>query len=112
MAKRFRFVKNRRASDQLQDQTQYQLALAASARAVAAAANVAVRGTPPAGAIMPRAGRKTSPIVVQHTGSDVLVVNTDYGAVITEFGSRHTPPGAPLRRGTQAAGLKLSDHGQ
>lgn len=111
---RNRFVKNRRAADQLQAQTQYQLALAANAAGAAAAANAVARsGHRHSAAIMPRASAsKSAPIVVQHHGQDVLVVNTDYGAAITEFGSRHTPPEAPLRRGAQAAGLTLRDNGQ
>jgi hypothetical protein len=54
------------------------------------------------------------PIVVETDGDRVLVVNTDYGAAITEFGSaaKNTPARAPLRRGVGAAGLRFRDTGK
>lgn len=37
-----------------------------------------------------------------------LVGNTDIAAHLIEFGSVNNPPFAPLRRGTTAAGLRLT----
>ncbi|MBA3583709.1 MAG: hypothetical protein H0W36_04130 [Gemmatimonadetes bacterium] len=47
-------------------------------------------------------------VIVQRSGSTVRLVNTDYGGHLMEWGGRNNPPHAPLRRGIQAAGLRLS----
>lgn len=57
--------------------------------------------------VMPRPGAEQ--IVIEDTGDEVLIVNTDYGAFIDEIGSRNNPPNAPLRRGVRAAGLRLEE---
>lgn len=59
---------------------------------------------------MRRAGADT--IEVDATGEDVAVVNRDFGGHLMEFGGRNNPPHAPLRRGVQAAGLRLDEHPQ
>jgi hypothetical protein len=54
---------------------------------------------------MPRGGAR---IVCVPDGEDTLLVNTNYGGAIEEFGSVNSPTYAPLRRGVRAAGFRLS----
>ena len=103
---RTRFERNRMAGEQLKNGPAFHAGMRIIATAVQQGANAALRTSHRHGAIMPRPGHQASPVVLEDTDDGVAVVNTDYGAVITEFGSRHTPPEAPLRRGAQAAGLK------
>lgn len=55
--------------------------------------------------IMPR---NTTSFEVQ-TDDEVALVNTDYGGHIAEFGSKNSPPYAPLRTGVRAAGFRLDE---
>ena len=58
---------------------------------------------------MPRRGRETIEVEQQDDGRTVLLVNTDYAAAITEWGSSFNPPHAVLRRAVRAAGLDLRE---
>lgn len=57
----------------------------------------------------PWMGRKGEPRQIEVTveGDEVFLVNHDHGGHLKEYGSRNNPPVAPLRRGAQAAGLRL-----
>ena len=55
---------------------------------------------------MPRPGEAEQVEVVVE-GGEVFLVNHDYAAHLKEYGSKNNPPTAPLRRGVQAAGLRL-----
>lgn len=62
--------------------------------------------------IMPRGGRPRS-IEVQITGEgEVLLVNTDHGGHIAEWGSSKSPPLAVLRRAARAVGLRVEERGK
>lgn len=54
---------------------------------------------------MPRAGHETVEVQVDDDG--VLLVNTDHGGHLMEWGSIRNPPHAPLRRGALAAGFDV-----
>jgi len=58
---------------------------------------------------MPRRGQPR--IKVDFDGGDVVLANTNWGAVIEEFGGAKvkSPTYAPLRRGVRAAGFKLHE---
>lgn len=43
------------------------------------------------------------------TGATVRLENLDIAAHIVEWGSANNPPYAPLRRGTRAAGLRITE---
>lgn len=57
---------------------------------------------------MPRKGEAEQIEVVTEDG-EVFLVNHDHAGHLKEYGSRNNPPTAPLRRGVQAAGLRLGD---
>lgn len=54
--------------------------------------------------IMPRNARAME---VRTDGDKVLVVNTDHGGHIDEFGSKNNPPNASLRRAARESGLRI-----
>ncbi len=60
--------------------------------------------------IMPR--KSTRPVVVEVSGDDVRVANTDHGGHLDEWGSVNNPPYAPIRRSVRALGLRLSERGK
>lgn len=55
---------------------------------------------------MPRRGVPRQIEIVTEDG-EVFLANLDHAGHLKEFGSRNNSPTAPLRRGVQAAGLKL-----
>ena len=57
--------------------------------------------------VMPK--QKDPAIEVQHEGFRVLLVNTDYGGHLDEWGSINTPAAAPLRNGVRNAGYPLEE---
>ena len=57
--------------------------------------------------IMRRPGSRQIEIVENEDG--VFLVNTAFGAVIEEFGSRNNAPFAPLRRAAQEAGIRFDE---
>lgn len=107
-----RVVKSPVGLERLKTGPEYQAGMTLLAAAVRNGAAAALRSSPSHGALMPRDGHRDQPFVLEDTDAGVAVVNTDHGAAITEYGSRHTPPVAPLRRGAQAAGLTLRDTGR
>ena len=58
---------------------------------------------------MPRPGHEDNPFIVEEDEESVMVVNTDYGAIIYEFGAIRTPAYAPLRRAVEAVGLTFTE---
>lgn len=59
--------------------------------------------------IMPARSRS---IEVQTSGEgDVLLVNTDHGGHLAEWGSAKNPPMAPLRRAARDVGLRVEESG-
>lgn len=75
--------------------------LRGSAEAVKAAA---IQGTPGGGT-----GATGRSYEVTEVDGKILVINTDPFFHLTEWGSVNNPPYAPLRRGVQTAGLRLSE---
>jgi hypothetical protein len=59
------------------------------------------------GPIIPRKGHR--PIEIQTDDEGVYLVNTDHGGHIQEWGSVKSAPYAVLRRGAQAAGLRVDE---
>ena len=57
--------------------------------------------------IMPQ--QRDPAIEVEHDGFKVLLVNTDYGGHLDEWGSSKNPPYAPLRNGVRNAGYPLEE---
>lgn len=57
---------------------------------------------------MPRKGARRSIELLVEDGQ-VLLANTDHGGHLKEYGGRSNAPHAPLRRGVQAAGLRLGE---
>lgn len=57
--------------------------------------------------------RNPEAIEVQEDGDEVVLVNTDYGGHLAEWGSVNNPPYAPLRRAIRATpGLRLEEEGR
>lgn len=94
------FIPNPGFIEELKRDSAYQDALEEKAEAVRAAAK------PLTPRILPR---QAEALEVQTDEDGVRVVNTDSGGHIAEWGSVKTPPHAPLRRGVQAAGLRLAE---
>lgn len=84
----------------LQGESEYRDAMEAAAEDVKAAAQPFVKR------ILPKEAEALS---VESDEDGVRVVNNDYGGHLAEFGSVNNPPYAPLRRGAQAAGLRLAE---
>lgn len=57
---------------------------------------------------MPRSGA-SSTVVVEEQDDGVWLINTDHAGHLMEWGSVNNPAHAPLRRGAQAAGLRLEE---
>jgi hypothetical protein len=57
---------------------------------------------------MPRKGNRGT-VVVDASGPEVQLVNTDHGGHLMEWGSENNAPVAPLRRGVRAAGFDLHE---
>lgn len=51
---------------------------------------------------------KAQAVEVQVDGGVVLVVNTDYGGHLAEWGSKNNPATMPLRRAVRAKGYRLT----
>lgn len=103
-----RFVPNPVFQAQLFASPQCRAAVRAHAEVARGFAQTFANQLTPGGAIIPRRGvPRGRTIVVEETELGSAVVNTDHGAAIVEWGSRNSPPVAPLRRGVQAAGLTL-----
>lgn len=94
---------NPKLAAEIMVQPQYRMMLRRRAQDVCEHANRIAREH--GGPWMPR--KEGEPIVVKVDGIRVYVLNTDYGAVMLEWGTIHSPPFAPLRRGARAAGLIL-----
>lgn len=87
--------------DELPDRPEIRRRLVGAAQQVARRARVH--------RIMPR---KSAQLVVDTSGQDVRLVNTDHGGHLDEFGSAKSRPYAPLRTAVRAAGLRLDEHGK
>lgn len=101
-----RFRANPRLREQIERQAAYQAGLAKLAES---ARDHAARFADAAGAPWMRRGRQDT-VVVDKSGDQVRLVNTDYAGHLQEWGGRNNPPHAPLRRGVRAAGLDLRDN--
>jgi hypothetical protein len=87
-----------------------ELRAAAVPRLVAVANAVKARVEAEKHSIMPR--KSTKPVVVEVSGDEVRVANTDHGSHLDEWGSVNNPPYAPIRRSVRALGLRLSERGK
>lgn len=105
------FKPNRNFGPELLRQREFRRALREQAEVVAEHAETFAdqAGAP----WMPRSGSGTNrTMVVDDDGETVRVVNTDHAGHLMEWGGEHNPAHAPLRRGVQAAGLRLDEHPQ
>lgn len=94
------FVPNPRFAAELKSQDGIKQSLADQAEAVRARTEPTVPRILPSG---PKA------LEVQTDEDGVRVVNMDHGGHIAEFGSVKFAARAPLRRGVQAAGMRLAE---
>lgn len=101
------FKANPGLAKELAAQPEHKRALADAAKP---ARDEAQRLADAAGAPWMRRRGAADTVVVDATGDEVLLVNTDHAGHLMEFGGRNNPPHAPLRRGVQAAGLRLDEH--
>lgn len=95
------FIPDPNFAKQAEDSEEYRAGLADAAQGAAQTAESLAH------AIMPR--DSSVQIVIEQTSDGVFIVNRAYGAWIDEVGSINNPPYAPLRRGVQAAGLRLAE---
>lgn len=95
------FIPNPAFIKELQEQPDTAKALAQAAEKAAPKAEAFV------GDVMPSPGRRRIEVVEED--GEILLVNTNYGAQIEEFGSKNNPPYSPLRRGVRAAGFRLKE---
>lgn len=101
------FIRNRLFDQEMQVDPVYRAHLRALVETVVVP-RVKARADAAGEPFMPRGGRA---IEVRQDGSEIQIVNTDFGAWIAEVGapSRNTPASAPLRGGVHDAGLRLRE---
>ena len=91
----------------MQAQAPTRVALAAAAEKARTKAEVLIPGRDKAW--MPSKGNRGT-VVVDASGAEVWLVNTDHAGHLQEWGSEKNEPAAPLRRGVRAAGFDLHEH--
>jgi hypothetical protein len=100
----------------LQPNPEFEAEMQAQAAARAALIAAAEKAQPKAEALipgqdkawMPRKGNQCT-VVVDASGPEVRLVNTDHAGHLQEWGSEKNEPSAPLRRGVRAAGFDLHE---
>jgi hypothetical protein len=100
------FRRNPKFEAEMQAQLETRAVLIAAAEKAQPKAEALIPGTDEAW--MPRKGNRGT-VVVDASGAEVQLVNTDHGGHLMEFGSKNNAPAAPLRRGVRAAGFDLHE---
>lgn len=95
---------NRHLVSDLQKQAEHRQALREAAKSVASFAS-----TFASQAREPWMKRQSRTIEIQQDTDVTAVVNTDYAAHLSEWGSKNNSAHAPLRRAVQAAGLRFRE---
>jgi hypothetical protein len=99
-----KFVPNPKFAATIRSQPECRKALEQAADAVAGHAATFARV-----ARAPWMKRQSETIVVSTDADRVAVVNTDYAGHLMEWGGKHNPAHAPLRRAVRAAGLRFEE---
>lgn len=101
-----RLIRNRNLEREIMGEDAYLEALAEAAEpARERAEQLAEQARAP---WMARKGARRT-VELQERDGELVLANTDHGGHLMEYGSKNNPPHAPLRRGVQAAGLRLHE---